>query len=291
VADQMGGLKRISFLMNNCGPFDDPIFCYLLGCAFQKTGMWLQAAEQFERTRLLAPGTLAPELALAEIYTQLQFINLARPLINQLRDKTRNLPANNPLELEVRLLEADSWLAQTNPAMAGGVMRSVLQQHPGDVQIANSVISTYLTYGDYSNALQIVSTRLARMPDDVASLNLQADILIQSGNASDAIPVLDHILTLTNLPDLRLNRALARLSVQDYATAETDFEQLQKAGTEPGRVGYGLAMIAEHRRDTNRAQYYLRLCLANTPPGSVLWQRASTCLQTLESGSVAKSLK
>jgi Flp pilus assembly protein TadD len=291
VADQMGGLKHISLLMNNCGPFDDPILCYLLGCAFQKTGMWLQAAEQFERTRLLAPGSLAPELALVEIYTQLQFNDHARPLIDHLRDKTRNLPAGNPLELEVRLLEAGSWLAQTNPAKASVVMQSVLQQHPGDVQIANSVISACLAYGDYSNALQIVSTRLARMPDDVASLNLQADILIQSGHAADAIPVLDHILTLTNLPDIRLNRALARLSAQDFATAETDFQQLQQAGIEPGRVGYGLAMIAEHRRDTNRAQYYFRLCLTNTPPGSVLWQRASTCLQTLEAGSLAKSLK
>jgi tetratricopeptide (TPR) repeat protein len=291
VADQMGGLRRISLLMNNCGPFDDPILCYLLGCAFQKSGMLLQAAEQFERTRILAPGTLAPELALAEIYTRLQFTDRARPLIDHLRDKAGNLPAGNPLELETRLLEADSWLAQTNPAKASGIMQSVLQQHPDDMQIANSIISAYLAYGDYTNALQIISKKLARTPDDMTSLNLQADILIQSGHAADAIPVLDHILTLTNLPDIRLNRALARLSIQDFATAEADFQQLQKAGTEPGRVGYGLAMIAEHRRDTNRAQYYLRLCLANTPPGSVLWQRASTCLQTLESGSQAKSLK
>ncbi len=291
VADQLGGLKRISLLMNNCGPFDDPILCYLLGCAFQKTGMLLQAAEQFERSRTLAPGTLAPELALAEIYTRLQFTDYARPLLEHLRDKTRNLPASNPLDLEVKLLEADSWMAQTNPIKASSVIQSILQQHPGDVQIANSVISAYLAYGDYTNALQIISTRLARMPDDVASLNLQADVLIQSGHAADAIPVLDHILTVTNLPVIRLNRALARLAAQDFAAAETDFQQLEKAGTEPGRVDYGLAMIAEHRRDTNQAQHYLRLCLVNTPPGSVLWQRATTSLQALESGSQAKSLK
>ena len=35
---------------------------------------------------------------------------------------------------------------------------------------------------------------------------------------------------------------------------------------EPGRVSYGLAVIAEHRHDTNQAAHYLRLCLTNTPP-------------------------
>jgi Flp pilus assembly protein TadD len=291
VANQLGSFQRLDTILNNCGPFDEPVFCYLLGCGLQKAGMLLQAAEQFERTRMLAPGTLAPELALAKIYTRLQFTDYARPLLDHLRDKTRNLPANNPLDLEVKLLEADSWLAQTNSAKANNVIQSILQQNPGDVQIANSVISAYLAYGDYPHALQIIDTRLAQAPDDVASLNLQADIFIQSGHAADAIPVLNHILTLTNLPAIRLNRALARLASQDFEAAEIDFQQLEKTGTEPGRVDYGLAMIAEHRGDTNQTQYYLRLCLTNTPAGSVLWQKATISLQAFESASQAKSLK
>jgi hypothetical protein len=46
-------------------------------------------------------------------------------------------------------------------------------------------------------------------------------------------------------------------------------------------------MIAQHRHDTNQAAYYLRLCLTNTPPGTVLWQKARTSLQALEPGSKA----
>jgi Flp pilus assembly protein TadD len=291
VANQLGSLERISrqlnSLLNNYGPFDDPVLCYLLGGAFKNAGMLLQATEQFERTRILAPGTLAPEVALAEIYTQLHFDDRSGPLINHLLDETRNLPAGNPLNLEVKLLEANLWLAQTNTTKASSILQSVLQQHPDDVQIANTVINTYLTYGDFTNALQIINAKLAKSPDDVTSLNLQSEILFQSGHATAAIPVLEHILAITNLPDARLNHALARLAAEDLTAAETDIHELEKTGGEPGRVGYGLAMIAQHRHDTNQAAYYLRLCLTNTPPGTVLWQKARTSLQALEPGSKA----
>jgi tetratricopeptide (TPR) repeat protein len=290
-ADQLGSLQHLSLVLNNSGPFDEPIFCYLLGCAFQKNGMWLQAAEQFERTRTLTPGALAPELALAEIYTRLQFPDRARPLIDHLRNETKNLPASSALDLEMALLEANAWLSQTNTANASGVLQSVLQQHPDDAQIADGVISAYLAFGDFTNALQLVNAKLAKSPDDVASLNIQAAILIQSGNAAAAIPVLDHMLTLTNLPEIRLTRAIAWLACQDFAAAEADYRELEKSGVELGSVSYGLAAIAEHRHDTNQAAHYLRLCLSNAPPGTVLWHKASARLQALEPGSRANFLK
>ena len=291
VAGQLGSIQHLSLVLNNSGPFDEPVFCYLLGCAFQKNGMLLQAAEQFERTRTLAPGALAPELALAEIYTRLQFSDRARSLINHLRDQTKSLPASSPMDLEMALLEANSWLSQTNTANASGVLQSVLQQHPDDMQIVYGVIGAYLAFGDFTNALQLVNTNLARSPDDVASLNIQAAILIQSGDAAAAIPVLDHILTLTNLPEARLTRAIARLACKDFEAAETDFRVLEKSGKDPGRVGYGLAAIAEQRHDTNQAAHYLRLCLTNTPPGTILWDKASARLRTLEPGSGTNFLK
>jgi tetratricopeptide (TPR) repeat protein len=282
VAGQLGSFEHLSAILNSSGPFDEPVFCFLLGCAFQKNGMLLQAAEQFERTRTLAPGTLAPELALAEIYSRLQFADCARSLINHLRDETKKLPANSALDLEISLLEANSWLSQTNTARAIGVLQSVLEQHPDDIQIANRVTSAYLAFGDLTNALQLLNKRLSMSPDDVTALNNQAAILIVSGHAAAAIPVLDHVLALTNLPTARLNRANARLASQVYAVAEADYRVLERSGEEPGPVGYGLAAIAEHRHDTNQAVHYLRLCLSNAPAGTPLWRQAGARLQSLE---------
>jgi tetratricopeptide (TPR) repeat protein len=171
------------------------------------------------------------------------------------------------------------------------MLQSALQQHPGDMQIENRVISAYLSFGEFSNALQIVSTRLARMPADVGCLRLEAEILIQSGNSSAAIPVLTHILTLTNLPEARLNRASACLAGQDYAAAESDYRELEKSGKELGLVNYGLAMIAEHRQDTNQAAYYLRICLTNASPETILWKKANGRLEAIQPGRKASFSK
>jgi tetratricopeptide (TPR) repeat protein len=288
VASQLGNSQRLGLVMNNCGPFDEPIFCFLVGCAFQQIGQPLQAAQQFERTRMLAPGALAPEFALAGLYTRLRFADRARPLINHLRDEAKNFPANSAMNLELALLEANSWLSQTNITSANNAFQSILQQHPDDAQIVNRVVGAYLAFGDFTNALQLVNAQLSKSPDDVPGLNLQAAILIQTGNVAAALPVLDHVLTLTNLPMARLNRAIARLACQDYAAAESDYHELEKSGTETGLVCYGLARIAEHRHDTNQAANYLRLCLTNTPPGTLLRREASIRLRMLEPSPGAK---
>ncbi len=289
IASQLRNFQHLSAILNNNGPFDEPIFCYLLGCAYQKNDLLLQAAEEFARSRILVPDALAPEFALAEVYDRLNFADRARALIDHLRDETKKLPANNALDLEMALLDAYSWLAQTNPANASDALQLVLQQHPDNVQIANRVISAYLAFGDYTNALELVNEHLSEAPDDMVSLNNKAAILIVSGQASNAIPVLDRLLALTNLPAARLNRANARLAVQDYGRAEADYRELEKLHLDPSRVSYGRAMIAEHRHDTNQAMHYLRLCLSNTPAGTILWGQASARLQSLEHDSGSPS--
>ena len=288
LAGELGNPQRLSMVMNNCGPFDEPTLCYLLGCAFQQIVQPMQAAQQFERALVLAPGTPAPEFALADLYTRLRLASLARPLINQMRDETKNLPSNSDAELELELLDANAWLSQTNLSSARSIFQSVLQQHPDDPQVVERVAGAYLAWGDFTNSLQLVNARLSKWPDDVSGLNLQAAILIQSGNSAAAIPVLTRVLALTNLPAARLNRAIARLASQDYAAAETDYRELEKSGVETGPACYGLAAIAEHRHDTSQAVNYLRLCLTNTPPGTLLWRVASARLQMFERDSKAK---
>jgi len=288
VAGELGNLRHLRLIMNRCGPFDEPIFCYLLGCTYQKAGLLLQAAQQFERTRMLAPGVSAPEFALAELYTQLQLTDRARPLLNHLRDETKDLSTNRAVDFDLALLEANYWLAQTNAANARNALQSVLQRHPDDAQMAHRVLKAYLAFGDFTNALQILNTHLAKLPDDITDLNNKAAILFASGNPADSIPVLDHVLALTNQPTARFNRASARLASHDYATAEADYHELEKSGLELDRASYGLAIIAEHRHDTNQAMHYLRLCLTNTPTGTPFWRDASDHLQALVSGAKAK---
>lgn len=288
VADQLGNPNRVNLILNNGGPFDEPTVGYLLGSVFLQSGQLLQAAEQFERVRMLAPGAPAAELALAEIYNRLQMTDRARPLINHLREAATKLPANSFLDLNLALLESYSWLLQTNVSNARSALQSVVEQHPDDAQIRNRVLGAYLAFGDFTNALRLVESQLTKTPDDVPSLNSKAIILVQSGHADEALPILDHLLTLTNLPAARINRAFAQLVRKEFAAAEGDFRELEKTGAAPGMANFGLAVVAENRHDTNQAAHYLRLCLTNTPAGTPLWRQVSSRLQALAPPAMAK---
>lgn len=280
-AEDLGNSQRLSSVMNDCGPFDEPVFCFLLGRAFQQVKHPIQAVQQFERVRALVPAAPEPAFALARLYLQLRFVDRAWPLIRQLRDESKSFPADSAMKLELDWLEADAWLSQNNLAAARGVFQSVLRQHPDDAQIVNRIAGVYLTFGDLSNAQQLVGAQLSKDPDDVSSLNLQAAILIQSHRAAAAIPLLTHILDLTNLPAARLNRAAAHLTCRDYPAAEADYRELEKSGDEASPVFYGLAVIAGIRHDTNQTADYLRLCLSNAPPGAPIWREASARLRAL----------
>jgi tetratricopeptide (TPR) repeat protein len=202
--------------------------------------------------------------------------------VNLLRDEIQTLPIKDTMDVSLAVLEANSWLSQTNPARARSVLQSVLKQHTNDNRTLNLVLQAYLAFGDYTNALELVSGKLAQEPDNVAALINQAAILIQMGDATNAIPFLNYALAITNLPIARLNRAVAYLQTQNLPAAEADYLELENSPAQAFPVHYGLAEIAERRHDTNLAIQHLELCLSNAPAGTVKWREARERLDTLK---------
>ena len=47
-------------------------------------------------------------------------------------------------------------------------MQTIVQQHPDDDQIVNEIAKTYVNFGDFTNAEQLVSRLLARNPDNIS---------------------------------------------------------------------------------------------------------------------------
>ena len=285
LAGEWGDFPRLIRVWNAGGPFDEPVFCYLLGCALQKNGLPWQAARQLQRSLDLAPGLPASEYALADLYVQLRLMDRARRLIEQLRTTPGSHPMSSDMDLELAMLETGSWLLETNTVNARIALQSVWERHPGDARVANRVVNAFRLFGDYTNALRVVEAQLAKSPDNVSHLDQKAVLLLQSGNAAAAIPVLTHILACTNMPEARLQLATGRLICLDDKGAENDFLELKNSGVALDRVNYGLAMIAEHRHDTNQARLYLHACLTNTPPASALWRQANDHLQALDQGA------
>ena len=282
VARQLGKLQRLGPIMNHCGPFDDPVFCYLLGDVYQQIGLLHQAVQEFERAQMLAPNMLSAKFALAQLYSRQRMDDKVFETVNLLRDEIQASPISDTMAVDLAVLEANSWLSQTNPVRARSVLQSVLKQHPNDKRTLNMVLQAYLAFGDLTNALQLVSGKLAQEPDNVAALVNEAAILLQSGDVTNAIPVLNYALAITNLPIARLDRAVAYLQTQNLPAAEADFLELENSPAQAFPVHYGLAEIAERRHNTNLAIHHLELCLSNAPAGTVKWQEVRARLDKLE---------
>jgi Flp pilus assembly protein TadD len=282
VAAELGTPDRINRILNTGGPIDEPTMNFVLGSVFLDHGLVVQAAEQLDRVRTLIPHAPAPQLALADIFNRLQMPDRSRSLVKQVREEIRNIPDSSSLDLDLALLESYSWLLQTNRENARYVLDSVVKQHPDDLRVANRVVTAYLSFSDFTNALQLVDGQLAKQPNDVASLNTKAVILIQSGSATDAIPLLNHILTLTNDLTARMNRVMARIATKDLGTAQTELSQLETNDVAPAIVAFGRALVAERGADTNSARRYLQLCLSNAPADSSMEQQARAMLHRLE---------
>jgi predicted Zn-dependent protease len=283
VAAELGNPDRVNVILNNDGPFDEPTMDFVLGSVFLDHGLTIQAAEQLERVRTLVPLAPAPQLALADIYNRLQMPDRSRALVNQVRREIRKSPPNSSIDLDLALLESYSWLLQTNRDIARSVLAAVVKEHPDDSSVTRRVLAAYLAFSDFTNAMLLVDGQLAQQPDDVAALNTKAVILIQSGSATDAIPVLNHILSLTNDLTARMNRVMAHIATKDLATAQTDLQDLETNGIAPAIVNFGRALVAERGADTNSARRYLQLSLSNAPAGSPVTQQARALLHRLES--------
>ncbi len=286
LSKQFRNIQQLAQAVSACGELDHPGIRFLLGNACLTAGWPRQAWAEFDRAHELAADELPPQIALVQLYSR---CNMHAEVFAGIKEMRRRLdhstPAGLTLETELAVLEARSWFAQTNVLQGRQVLSDLAASHPHDVQVAETVFKAYLAFGDATNALALVEAQLAKNPDNISALNNRAALLIQTRRAAEALPVLHHALALTNLPSIRLNRAIAEMQLQDFAAAEKDYLLLTNAAVDPFSVHFGLAEIAENRRDTNAAIRQLEISLTNAPAGSLKWQQAGARLDALKNGS------
>lgn len=287
-AGQLGSIDKLVLLIGRLGPVDYPGFCLVLGAVYQKSGLPRQAMQQFGRADDLVPDALAPQFALAGLAASYGMPDRALEWINHLRDAAKKMPPNADMDARLALGEAGVWLSQTNRTRAVNVLQSAVQQHPDDAQTLIQISQMYVAFGDFTNAQQLVTRLLDREPDNVSALLIQSVIFLQTSHADLAIPVFNHVLSLTNLPDVKLNRAIAYIRTGNYTAARSDCLDLDNSLPKCYAAEYRLAQIAVLAHDTNQAEHYLQLCLTNAPPETPLWREVHARLQTLKPETGAK---
>ncbi len=282
LAARAGGLQGMAQFLFRYGPVDEPAYCYLLGNACYQAGLPRQALQQFERAQALAPEAQAPRLALIRLYSRYGFNESARQLIHEVRGEGATQQDNLATEIELTLLEAGTWIRETNFAPARSLLAALSSRHPDNGRVTEAVTQADVALGDFTNALQVVNHQLASRPDDLPGLVREAGLYVRLGQAARALPVLDHALTLSNLPPIRLARAMARVEAGQYDAAEADYRDLENSTTNPLPVLVGLAEIASRRHDTNQAIALLERCVADLPPAAAQRDRLLARLNDLK---------
>lgn len=267
--DRLGGYRDTLQLLGDNGPVDEPTLCSLLGWNFAKGQLYRQAAQEFERVAVLAPGFLPARFMLAELYGLQRLPDRVLEVVQQIRSCPDVQPLSPASRLSAGFLEASAHLANTNDARAGAVIQGLLNEDPADTNLLARVTKLYLMHERYSNALDFIDRRLQANPDDVGLLINKGYVWVQLGAYSNAIPPLDRALALQTTNNYaRFNRALACLQAGDYSRAQADYEALLRAEPNSYRVYYGLAEIAWRQRQTNAAIRYYRGYLSNSVPTS-----------------------
>ena len=282
LARSVAGIQQLARLMEMNGAFDDPVLCIVFGDACYSAGWTRQSLQQLNRARQLSPDAITPDVMMAKIYARYGMSDQVFAITRHLRGFVTNSPAGQTLEIELSVLEAKGWIDRTNSAEANRTLEAVLDKYPDNHPVWETVFKAFLAFGAPTNALALLDRMLAKEPDNVPALNNKAAILVQSARAAEALPILDHALALTNLPSIRLNRAIALVQARDFAAAEQAYRELRKTNVDKFSIEYGLAQLAEARLDTNTAVAQYQLCLANAPPQSAKWQDAKARLDALQ---------
>jgi tetratricopeptide (TPR) repeat protein len=277
-SDYLAGNQDLS----DNGPFDEPSYCYHLGLGLAEAGMLRQACQELERAKVLAPGDYAARLMLGEAFFRGGVFDKALQIAAEIRADPDLQPLGLTNEVEVALLEARVWFAETNRAKAEGIINSLLTSHPEDAGLLDRAEDLFKTYGSYSNALQIVERQLQSAPDNPVALVNKGSLSILIGDFSNAIAPLTRSLAVTNTYAARLDRAYAYVRSGRLDAAEADYKELLRAFPTAHRADYWLGEIAWQNKDTNAAIRYYQQYLSNTVAGTEEFKLTAARLKSLQ---------
>jgi tetratricopeptide (TPR) repeat protein/type III secretory pathway component EscS len=269
LAEELRNKQGLTLFLSTFGPIDEPTFAHLIGLQFAKIRESRQAMQQFERAHTLAPDEVAPQLQLAELYTQTGLFEKAHDIIRQLRERISTPSTNEELPLEISLIEYRLWITQTNTAMAWNVLKSVMDLHPNNPRLLDVALHACLNLGDYPDALKLVDRRLLSEPDNLTNLMSKAQIYLLLGQTGNALGVLDHMLTISNLPAIRLERATIQAAAGQSDVAEMELREFESTQSNNPTLYLGLAEVARHRGETNRTIAFLEHGRALLPTNSL----------------------
>jgi tetratricopeptide (TPR) repeat protein len=268
-------------VLRECGPYDEPGFCYSQGMQFFQGNLFRQAGQQFDRAISLYPGHAGAGLELAGMYVVGNKPDEALQIIEQLK-KSSDPTVRETNKLGLSIAEASAYLTRQEPEKANTIFTELNAANPSDTKVLDSAVSVFLRHKLFPRALQWIDRRLKINPDDPNTLVNKGYVHIQAGQFKEAIPPLTRAISVvTNdaelLDSALFNRAIANLQAGNVDAAAADYRELLPRYESAPQIHYGLAQIAFQQMDTNaailNAERYLQLAPTNTDEARDLQRR------------------
>jgi tetratricopeptide (TPR) repeat protein len=264
IEDQFGKYRSWDQVLNENGPFDEPTFTYEQGRTFVRGSLYRQAAQSFNRVAELVTNNLPARLWLAQLYV---LANMPEPALLKVRE-IRQLAADRLSDTnraDLMLVESSAHMKLGQPVEAMAAITAALTRAPGDQNLLSVGTQVLLEHGQYTNALTLIERHLELTPDASLPLVNKGYAALQMGDYAMAIPPLTRAIELdSGNHGALLNRGIAYLRKGDLKEAKKDYDALQRLYPASYQVYYGLGDIAYQTKETNAALNYYQRYLANT---------------------------
>jgi tetratricopeptide (TPR) repeat protein len=267
VEDWFGKYRSWEEALAQNGPFDEPIRTYAQGYVFVQGNLVRQAAQEFNRVRLMLTNDLASRLWLAQLNLTLNFPDQAIAMASEVRECASRTPGAMTNLTDLFTLEASAYFAKNEPETATRLIEENLKAHRDNFPLMGAACRTYADNRRYTNALDVTERMIALQPDNPASWLNRGCFLVELNNYDDAIKSFDRVINLesTNYTAI-LYRAIASLRSDKLDDALRDYETVQRQFPKQHQIYYGLGEIAYRRKDTNTALRHYESYLTNAPP-------------------------
>ena len=258
-------------LLDVHGPVDEPEFLRIFGSALlaQKDDMVRRAAVGFARASRLSPtnhfnqfGFIAAALAVGDLASATNALNSLKA--DPSRARWTPVEKAGVAESEGRVRIALNQLQE-----AEAFLQEARRLNPGKAELYDYLSYLYLLLGKTNESLAMTEAWEKVAKSDPAPASRRALILMQLGRYGPASEALTKVLDQE--PDdavARVNRAIARLMLNQLPESRADYERLIKDGRETFQVRFGLAEIARQQKQLSEEQKHLERYLELAPKDS-----------------------
>lgn len=283
--DQLGRYRDLPSFLLQCGPVDEPTFCYKLGRIFAEGSLYRQAAQQFARSLELAPGSTETRMWLASATLNCYLFDDVLRMVAEIRKQSTNLTVAQSSDLT----SLEGWARFRKGDLGGAerLLQEAQRQFPDRVELLQTLNDIYVAANMTNAALGVLEKLIARLPGDPRPLITKSALQIQAGALNEAVSTLSSILN--NDPKFfpaLVNRALALTQLGRLDEAEKDYLKLLDLAPQMSVVYYHLGEIDYQRRNAAGARKNYRRFLETSTPGTPEARTAQQRLDEIASGKL-----